>query len=597
MILNRRYSKQERDQESEEGSAEQDESEKEVRESEPEEEEEDKSHGEDDGDQEEEYTPRTAARITRRITSSVTPKRSPAKARKIIVGRRETDMSKKKAPRKAVNSAVATFAKRFLDKNETPEHSLVAALLHCSPRKQEASSQSLSALRKHMRGKETPYTSNLIETAMHLIDEHQHDPNAAQVGLYNLLFRSVGATYESLLDPADVDLENISDEDMTEYVLAVVQSMEETPLEQVLLLAENTPGTKVPVAAREYHAIYREFWYLLGVTALSDSLSGNCSTTHKRHKTSKKEDDDEEEEDCDDEANDTSQAPQGFRFQIETIREILKRMIELSCLTQDDLRAGTTIAVYELSVAILERTVELREKLGVAQRQLHVAKKSRMKRKAEALESQKEVWNRMCTELEELVTGTVTGMFMKRYKDIHPHIRAESMHSMSRFVVIRPDIFLKNAFLKYMGWMLSDKTAIVRVKAIEGLLAPFKANQELLPRNKRDGVKSKLDTSLMAGIAEKFAQRLSDCGMDVDLSVQERAMELLLAFSRDGLLDSITDQDLWKQINDRALAKDTSASVRRTGLLFVLEQLEAFDSDSIRSESDIVERINALASW
>jgi hypothetical protein len=105
-------------------------------------------------------------------------------------------------------------------------------------------------------------------------------------------------------------------------------------------------------------------------------------------------------------------APQDYHYQLEMVREVLKRMIKLSCLSHDDLRAGTTSATFQIAIAILERTVELREKLRVAERQLQIAKKAKMKRNSEALQDQLSSWNRMCTELEELVTETVMGIFM-----------------------------------------------------------------------------------------------------------------------------------------------------------------------------------------
>ena len=549
-----------------------------------EEEEEEEEESDDDEEEEEEYTPRTVAKMKSRTTASVFTKRSsPPKRTKQLSPRNKPSLPKKKAPRRALNAALTSLSKKLLHEDESPTNSLVSALLNSSKRDPNSDSEAVSALRKIVRGKESPYTANLVATAKTLFDEHHQDPNAVHVSLYNLLFRSVGAKFESLLDPAEVDLENLSDGELSEHMRIIYNSMEETPVEHVPLMADIPASSKGQSASREYLNIYREFWYLLGVTSLSDTLSGNQG--------SKK-----DERDRDEPVND-SQMEQGFRFQIEMIREILRRMIEMTCLVQVDLRLGSVISVYELAVAILERTVELREKLRVSQRQLNVARKNNMKRKAEALGAQNELWNRMCSELEELVSETVVGIFMKRYKDVNPTIRAESMRTISRFILTRPDIFMKQSFLKYMGWMLSDKAVVVRLAALEGLLAPFKANREASSRNKRTSSQQKIDTSCMAGIAVRFAPRLSECALDVDVAVQEKALDCMLEFSRHGYLDDISDQEVWKRINDRALASDTSPTVRHTALVFVLEQLEAFDSEVMHSEAGVVARITALASW
>jgi cohesin complex subunit SA-1/2 len=80
-------------------------------------------------------------------------------------------------------------------------------------------------------------------------------------------------------------------------------------------------------------------------------------------------------------------------------------------------------------------------------------------------------------------------------------------------------------------------------------------------------------------VIRKFLPRLADCTIDVDVSVQEKAIALFLRLDRANLLEDFEDDALWAQINNRALASDTSHAVRRDALQFVLDQLEAFDYD------------------
>ena len=172
---------------------------------------------------------------------------------------------------------------------------------------------------------------------------------------------------------------------------------------------------------------------------------------------------------------------------------------------------------------------------------------------------------------------------MKRYRDVNPHIRASSMLALADFCVIRPDIFFDKKYLKYPGWTLNDKEAVVREAALVTFLRPCQANVHV--------------ESVMEGVVEKFAKRLADCTIDVDTNVQERAMELLLLLSRSGLLDSVQDENTWNQINLRALDPDTTPAVRTFALLFIIEQLGAFDEDVADTETNVVERINQLAAW
>jgi hypothetical protein len=243
---------------------------------------------------------------------------------------------------------------------------------------------------------------------------------------------------------------------------------------------------------------------------------------------------------------------------------------------------------------MLERTVELKTKLEVAERQLSVAKRSKSSRKAEALEQQVESWNSTVAELEENVNETIMGVFMKRYRNKNKCIRADSLKSLSYFTLVRPDIFLTGYYLKYFGWLMSDKDACVRKAALSGMLEPF---HEIERRHgkKSDGIK--IDTSGMNSVIDKFLARMADCVLDVDIGVQEVAMELLLHLLRGEFFDDVDNERIWHQINMRAIAPDTSPSARRDALYFVIEQLQQFDSGSSSSENDAVERINALVGW
>jgi len=480
--------------------------------------------------------------------------------------------------RRAIQTALTGLAKKVLDESETPENSLVAALLQA-----HKSEDNKKIARKKSQGNETIYTAQLEKIARRVVQEHQDDPNKAQVDLFNLLFRSVGGSIKTILLPREIQLENVSDEEWTDVVTCVLEEMEVTPVDCILLCADPngaahaaTKGhSKGPLGAREYRKIYEEFWYILGTVALSGNVAPPKS-------------DSESEEDDEEEA-----AIGGSRFQVELARDIISRLIDLVGVGQPDIRSAATIGVYRMAIAMLERTVELKNKLDVSIRQYNVAKRSKMSRKAEALKVQIDTWKRTVADLEEVVKETVMGVFMKRYRDSSMYIRADSLKALSAFTLIRPDIFLSSYYLKYFGWLLSDKDSIVRENAIFGLLEPFRAAAR--DKGKREAVN--IDTSNMRSVIEKFAPRLADCVIDVDVSVQEKAMELLLVLSREALLDTLDDDEIWEQINLRALADDTSPAVRRDALLFVTEQLEAFDAGSVKSEAKAVEQIKAIAGW
>jgi cohesin complex subunit SA-1/2 len=90
---------------------------------------------------------------------------------------------------------------------------------------------------------------------------------------------------------------------------------------------------------------------------------------------------------------------------------------------------------------------------------------------------------------------------------------------------------------------------------------------------------SSINSTSVENVIRKFLPRLADCTIDVDVSVQEKAIALFLRLDRANFLEDFEDDALWAQINNRALMSDTSYAVRRDALQFVVDQLEAFDND------------------
>lgn len=381
------------------------------------------------------------------------------------------------------------------------------------------------------------------------------DENTLHVQLYNLVFRLVGG--EAAL-PASIDLEAVAT--LADSVAAVVTRMGETTT-AVLWTAAPLPGA----AKIQCRALVQEFWHGLAVAALAST------------DTVVSDDDNDDDESMPD-------GPSARHVPVERVRQLVIRFSEMVFLQPDDLRSAFCSATYAVATAILHKTVTLKEECQTAERQHKVAKRHKQGRKADALQVQLDATKQTLEDLEEIVVEAVMAVFHKRYKDVNPHIRAAAMLALADFCCIRPDIFMKAKYLKYAGWTLSDKHAVVREAAIRAFLQPCQGQQ--------------YDKSLMEGVAEKFSPRLVDITMDVDPQCAERAMELFLLWLREGLLDNdVADEDLWTRINLRALDDGTTPGVRKGALLFITEQLGAFDEQGPDTEANAAERFNELATW
>jgi hypothetical protein len=425
-----------------------------------------------------------------------------------------------------------------------------------------ASKSALTTMaKKYLGPTETTETSLLAALLMHspphdvacrVVATYDADPNQAQLDLYNLLFRSVGGSHEHLLSMGDLETD-----DWTDSIGQLIHDMSLAP--HVLFVAdclEETPG-RTTVASREYRKTLQDFWHALGTAALTYEESHVAAGAA-----------------------------------VDRGRELLLCLTELVSVGQPDIRAAATCAVYEMTMALLERSVAVQQKLSVAKRQHAVAVRSKSTTKSTALAEQMRAWRQTTRDLDELVCESVaSGVFGKRVRDSNKSIRAMSLNWITRAMAARPDLFLTNSFLKYFGWFLSDKEAVVRGRAILGLLHPFERNAAAA--NGEPQVK----LSAMSSVINKFIARLTDCVIDVDVDVQEKAIKLLLMLSRQGFLDSLNDDNKWDQINIRAFDPDVTPVARRDSLYFVLEQLESFDGDVPDAEVKTIEQINGLAQW
>lgn len=444
---------------------------------------------------------------------------------------------------------MTNLAKKVLEEGETPENSLVAALLYAGKTNKKRSDEDS--------------TEQLQVIARRVISTHRDDPNAAQIQLMNLIFRAVGGTNETCLEE-DVDLEDMDNDEWTTIVTNLVDDMRYTAADQVLVCADpdgavhasredqnkDTPVTSSSLGVREFRKIFEEFWFVL----ISVSLTEGYSQEDEEEKTG--------------------------RFEIEMVRDWIMRINELIEIAQPDIRGAAVVASLKMGLGALTRTVELGGKIDTANRQYKAANKGRKgSNKAESLKFQLDSLRRSQEDLETLVEDNFSAVFMNRYRDSNLHIRATNIEALTDMTLLRPDLYLCDKYLKYIGWTLSDKAACVRVASVKGLSAPFVAVAEKPTTGSQSRRSGKINIGNMSNVIRKFLPRLADCTIDVNVKVQEQAIALFLLLDRANFLEDFEDDKLWEQINNRALASDATPTVRRDALYFIIDQLETFDYD------------------
>uniref|UniRef100_A0A8C9SCN0 Si:ch211-269e2.1 n=1 Tax=Scleropages formosus TaxID=113540 RepID=A0A8C9SCN0_SCLFO len=119
-------------------------------------------------------------------------------------------------------------------------------------------------------------------------------------------------------------------------------------------------------------------------------------------------------------------------------------------------------------------------------------------------------------EIENMMDAIFKGVFLKRYRDVVPDIRAICMEELGIWMRLYSSMFLNDSYLKYVGWMLHDKQPDVRLKCVQGLQALY-GDAFLV---------SKLDL-----FTSRFKERMLSMALDKDHEVAVQAVRLLMIIS------------------------------------------------------------------
>ncbi|XP_062477834.1 cohesin subunit SA-3 isoform X2 [Pezoporus occidentalis] len=147
--------------------------------------------------------------------------------------------------------------------------------------------------------------------------------------------------------------------------------------------------------------------------------------------------------------------------------------------------------------------------------------------KLEALMVKRQELREQQEEIENMMNAVFKGVFVHRYRDVVPDIRAICMEELGTWMKTYAASFLTDSYLKYIGWTLYDKQWEVRlqcVKALQGLYGhrDTAAHMELFTR--------------------RFKTRMVSMVLDKELSVAVEVVKLL-TLMLENMEDALTDED------------------------------------------------------
>ena len=131
------------------------------------------------------------------------------------------------------------------------------------------------------------------------------------------------------------------------------------------------------------------------------------------------------------------------------------------------------------------------------------------------------------SHFSSLLDFIFNGLYLHRYRDVDPYIRATCVSHLTEWIIVYPKKFLDNSYLRYIGWILSDKAPEARTEATNAIIT-------LLESNEKDVIFSGIRSFL-----DRFLPRIVECASrDRDNTVQDASLLLLYKLSFHELIDA-----------------------------------------------------------
>lgn len=194
-------------------------------------------------------------------------------------------------------------------------------------------------------------------------------------------------------------------------------------------------------------------------------------------------------------------------------------------------RHTATLAAMKLMTALVDVALVVSVNLDNTQRQYEAERqKARDKRASDRLESlmaKRQELEENMDEIKNMLTYMFKSVFVHRYRDTLPEIRAICMAEIGVWMKKFHQNFLDDSYLKYIGWTLHDKVGEVRLKCLQAL-QPLYASEEL---------KGKLEL-----FTSKFKDRIVAMTLDKEYDVAVQAVRLVISILKHHR-DILTDKD------------------------------------------------------
>uniref|UniRef100_A0A7S3VIM3 SCD domain-containing protein n=1 Tax=Dunaliella tertiolecta TaxID=3047 RepID=A0A7S3VIM3_DUNTE len=251
-------------------------------------------------------------------------------------------------------------------------------------------------------------------------------------------------------------------------------------------------------------------------------------------------------------------------FALEKLKDLA---VALSLQVVRPFRLAATLCAAQLVSSMVGVRKQLQEALAqvIQQRDAEQKKGGRAnKATLTSLQRQVDSYHRRDDSINAWVDSLIKSVFAVRFRDVAPSIRALVISSFGQWIMIGPASFLSDAYLKYLGWALSDRDASVRFAAISALKGLYTN-----PAN----------VAGMRDFKGRFLGRMMELPYDVSDAVAAAGMELLATLVQLQEVEYSQMRDVY------GLLADESAFIREAAATLAARMLRAEAGEREKAET------------
>ncbi|CEF63192.1 LD34181p [Strongyloides ratti] len=211
-------------------------------------------------------------------------------------------------------------------------------------------------------------------------------------------------------------------------------------------------------------------------------------------------------------------------------------------------RHTSTYASMKLCSAFVDIIVSLVDLKDKNKKQIDTAT-SRMKneRNSEALEllmKQSGSINERISDLTDMMSYMFKSIFVHRYRDVVPEIRIICITQLGLWMLVYPEYFLTDSYLKYISWSVYDTVSDVRLACLNALIPLYE--------KRNNSERLELFTS-------RFLERICSMVSDVNVEIACKACYLLKCIYK--ILPSLLDVNICEPIYEYVFTSHRSLAI------------------------------------